>query len=396
MTISFDLLLPTYATTVDEHLTLALYDLMDCSLSGKCPEPAVIQRLILFLPLKHRIKLKEAVEIRNSKVVNFNPVLSALRGCNTAIYYISTGAAAKSAMFYLLKYLSKDPSSRASTLSVAKAALQDIAMYPSVAENTGTDTRTAQHWLNRIMNIFNGYGEFSAQLVASALLGVTAEPMSHRAQTFDFSRLLPLFVAQDEDVDDSDDEEDEIIDLLDRDQDITDERPDLCNCVESEDEDGEIKKAANPIQRRSSLNLAHRNRKSNARVDEPVAPGCKNPDIVGGDAVFVTHDEGYKYLPDELASFTLYEFFCTCSIVPKKISVIKSSDVINVAVAYDEEQREEDNDPMDDEDNSDRIRPGVKKTKTFEFNSDCPFHKTHEIRPRSKIIIPKLQPTPPR
>ena len=87
------------------------------------------------------------------------------------------------AMFYLIKYLLKDPNPRASTLSLAKAARQDITAYPSVAENTVTDVRTAQHWMNRIINMFNGQGEFSHQVVVSALLGIP-EPMSHRAQTF--------------------------------------------------------------------------------------------------------------------------------------------------------------------------------------------------------------------
>ena len=84
---------------VKGHLALALYVLMDSSLRGNEVHPDVLQRLILFLPLKHREMLYEAVEGRNAKVVNFNPTLTALRGCNTAIYYISTGAAAKSAMF---------------------------------------------------------------------------------------------------------------------------------------------------------------------------------------------------------------------------------------------------------------------------------------------------------
>lgn len=120
---------------------------MDSSLRGKEMQPDVLQRLILFLPVKHREMLYASVKKRNSKVVNFNPTLTALRGCNTAIYYISTGAAAKSAMFYLIKYLLKDPNPRALTLSIAKAARQDITAYPSVAENSGTDVRTAQHWI---------------------------------------------------------------------------------------------------------------------------------------------------------------------------------------------------------------------------------------------------------
>jgi hypothetical protein len=74
---------------VKGHLSLALYDLMDSSLRGKEIHRDVLQRLILFLPLKHREMLHEAIRERNSKVVNFNPTLTALRGCNTAIYYIS-------------------------------------------------------------------------------------------------------------------------------------------------------------------------------------------------------------------------------------------------------------------------------------------------------------------
>ena len=128
--------------------------------------------------------------MRNGKMVNFNPVLTALRGCNTAIYYISAGSAAKTTMFYLLKYLTKDPTVRTCTASIAKSCHDDIIAYPSVADNTGTDERTAQHWLNRIMNKFNGYGEYSGMLICACLLGAVAEPISHKAETLSLKSTL--------------------------------------------------------------------------------------------------------------------------------------------------------------------------------------------------------------
>ena len=42
------------------------------------------------------------------------------------------------------------------------------------------------------------------------------------------------------------------------------------------------------------------------------------------------------------------------------------------------------------------LKPGVKKTECFDFDEKSPYFHTHELRPRTKIILPKLQPTPPR
>ena len=166
-----------------DHLEVALYKLMDACEMGRDLEPLYLGRLIEFLPDFHHDKLFRAITMRNGKMVNFNPVLTALRGCNTAIYYISAGSAAKTTMFYLLKYLTKDPTVRTCTASIAKSCHDDIIAYPSVADNTGTDERTAQHWLNRIMNKFNGYGEYSGMLICACLLGAVAEPISHKAET---------------------------------------------------------------------------------------------------------------------------------------------------------------------------------------------------------------------
>jgi hypothetical protein len=297
----------------------------------------------------------------------------------------------------------KDPNPRASTLSIAKAARQDITAYPSVAENSGTDVRTAQHWMNRIMNMFNGQGEFSHQLVVSALLGTIPEPMSHRAQTFNFGRLLQDIdpPVNDDDNSDESEDEDDVINLAGS---INGERPDLVSDSESDaDDDNKNAKSesinANDASSKSrcDVNLAARNRRARRRVKEHPTSGVVKPDIVDGVAVFLTHDEAYKFRPSDFDDFTLYEFFCCVSILPKKKSL--GCDSLKASLSSDTTIEGNDVDmgnAISNDKKEDHLKPGVKKTECFDFDINSPYYESHEIRPRTKIIIPKLQPTPPR
>jgi hypothetical protein len=117
---------------------------------------AHVLTLVKSLPQKYRAALDRALAGRNLKVTEYNPVISAIRGCNTAIYLVSSGVAAQVSMLYTLKYITKDPVKRSATSSLALDARKHIAEYPSLAKDTGEVVRTAQHWLARILNSFNG------------------------------------------------------------------------------------------------------------------------------------------------------------------------------------------------------------------------------------------------
>ena len=137
----------------------ALVALIDASRDGVAMNGPHVEVLLAALPPSLRNLLDEALDPRNSRVIEFNPILTALRGCNTAIYLTSSGVAARIAMFYIIKYITKDPVERAATASLALAARKHIAKYPSLADDDGKKpvaVRTAQYWLLRLMNSFNG------------------------------------------------------------------------------------------------------------------------------------------------------------------------------------------------------------------------------------------------
>jgi hypothetical protein len=244
--------------------------------------------------------------------------------------------------------------------------------------------------------------EFSHQLVVSALLGVIPEPMSHRAQTFNFGRLLldtdaPL---NDDVLADISEDEDDIIDLADS---INGERPDLAIDSDSDandDEDGKnecTKKKAASTKSRADVNLAARNRRARRRVKEHSISGVVNPDIVDGVAVFLTHDEAYKFRSRDFDDFTLYEFFCCVIILPKKKTLVCNSEGTSLSTPTSIADNDVDMPDADaNEKKGGHLKPGVKKTDCFDLDVLSPYFHTHELRPRTKIIIPKLQPTPPR
>jgi hypothetical protein len=80
---------------------------------------------------------------RNSNIVMFNPALTSLTGSNTAAYFLGMLEQARGAMFYLVKYLTKDKTELAACLVTLLDARKHISNYPSVAENTGTKSRTS-------------------------------------------------------------------------------------------------------------------------------------------------------------------------------------------------------------------------------------------------------------
>jgi hypothetical protein len=81
----------------------------------------------------------------NGNVVGFHPALSAAAACNNAIMFLGNVVAAKSALMYVVKYIAKDRANLTNILSVFVSAHDHIQRHPSVAADTGTEIRTAQH-----------------------------------------------------------------------------------------------------------------------------------------------------------------------------------------------------------------------------------------------------------
>ena len=112
-------------------------------------------------------------------VVEFNPVISALLGCNTNVSVLGSDAQAKATLCYLLKYITKPPSEISHAIAIIHNARQTIQNHPSQADDTGSERRTAMHFLARVVNQFYGTIEVSAPVAALALLGMPAEISSH-------------------------------------------------------------------------------------------------------------------------------------------------------------------------------------------------------------------------
>ena len=116
---------------------------------------------------------------RNSNIVMFNPTLTSLTGSNTAAYFLGMLEQARGALFYLVKYLTKDKTELSACLVTLLDARKHISNYPSVAENTGTESRTSQHFLLRVLNSLSGMSEFGAQQAASVVMERPCTWISH-------------------------------------------------------------------------------------------------------------------------------------------------------------------------------------------------------------------------
>jgi hypothetical protein len=127
----------------------------------------------------------------NGRVVTFSPSLSAALACNTNVEPLGNFAQAKSALFYLLKYIVKDGSELANTLSLLHAADKHNQLYPSIADNTGTNVRNTQYLTTRLLNSISGQVEVGGQVASLSLCGVPSNLYSH---DFAFLHIHPAIV----------------------------------------------------------------------------------------------------------------------------------------------------------------------------------------------------------
>ena len=79
---------------------------------------------------------------------------------------------------YLTDYMTKDGVELSTSLSLFHDAATHIKNYPSTAADTGTVGRTAQHFLQRVLNSLSGQSEISATQAASSLLGMSSQSFS--------------------------------------------------------------------------------------------------------------------------------------------------------------------------------------------------------------------------
>ena len=111
---------------------------------------------------------------RNGLVVEFNPYLTSLLGCNSNLLYLGSTEQSKAALFYIGPYINKDGVKITDALPILMKAQEDTIKYPSVADDRDTAKRRAQHTLSRALNKLNGLIEVSDTQIGASLLQMSA------------------------------------------------------------------------------------------------------------------------------------------------------------------------------------------------------------------------------
>ena len=119
--------------------------------------------------------LCERLATANQYVVQHNPILTNAVKFNTNAILLGSHVQSLAATFYLTPYIAKGKVTPGTAFQAIYTSLQHVKEYPSVAKDSGTDQRTTQHWLTRILNTLSVQSEVSDQQAAFALLGNTLD-----------------------------------------------------------------------------------------------------------------------------------------------------------------------------------------------------------------------------
>jgi hypothetical protein len=288
------------------------------------------------------MSISKKLPCRNGNVVMFSPALTSLTGSNTAAYFLGMLEQARGALFYLVKYLTKDKTELSASLVVLLDARKHVDQYPSVAENVGTEIRTTQHFLVRVLNCLSGMSEYGAPQAASVAMERPCTWVSHL-----FTYVFPH----------------EILDWL--------------------------------AQTSESLRTAHTEATGNAHNDEYASVNDDDPDAanevlmeaithdgpcgsatvyqVDGRPVPVSRYQHYLLRPRELLMMTLPEFcLCTQIVLRKK----------------QKEGTDEEDIPLTTTHHVNDVPRNVGRPDNLRMrfaSADHPLYNTHEVQLRSKI-----------
>jgi hypothetical protein len=121
---------------------------------------------------------------RNGGVVAYNVVCTAALNCNTAMYFLGCSEQARAALFYLVKYMTKDSVKVSASMAVLLDAKQHLDKYPSTAEDSGCPDRTVKHFVTRVLNKLSGAQEVADTQAALRIVGGNAWFCSHTFRNF--------------------------------------------------------------------------------------------------------------------------------------------------------------------------------------------------------------------
>ena len=144
--------------------------------------PQDLQSAFDQFPQATQQQIIRAIVERNASVVEYNDVASVLLGCNTDASMLGSDSQAKLALCYILIYMTKPPAQLTKTISLVLHAREQVDLHPSQAKDTGTETRTAMYFLNKVLNDLSGLIEISAQMALACLLGMPSDTCTHDFQ----------------------------------------------------------------------------------------------------------------------------------------------------------------------------------------------------------------------
>jgi hypothetical protein len=140
------------------------------------PKRNAIVRELKSLSLKELIGLYDRVakklEDRNGWVVEYNPLLTSLLGCNSNLAFLGSKEQSKQALFYIGPYINKNGVKVIDALPLLAHAQNHALQYPSVADDSETSKRQVQYIVTRVLNKLNSLMEISDTQAALALLGM--------------------------------------------------------------------------------------------------------------------------------------------------------------------------------------------------------------------------------
>jgi len=140
------------------------------------PKRNAIMRELQSLSLKELIGLYDRVakklEDRNGWVVEYNPLLTSLLGCNSNLAFLGSKEQSKQALFYIGPYINKNGVKVVDALPLLAHAQNHALQYPSVADDSDTTKRQVQYIVTRVLNKLNSLMEISDTQAALALLGM--------------------------------------------------------------------------------------------------------------------------------------------------------------------------------------------------------------------------------
>lgn len=315
---------------------------------------------------------------RNGMVVETSDVAAVLLGCNTNLSILGSDSQSKASMCYLLKYITKPPAEIFQSLSLLYHARMKIQKYPSKAEDTGSDRRTAMHYVSCIMNQTNGLNEVSSQMAGAAIIGMPAETMSHK-----FTLVFPTATLEHIDSFWKNNKNPDDIYLMEDDEFGDVFEPLSTSDAAQNDDKNELQDTSNNDEDRDPLDFILENGYIYDECEPPQlfgqkddqAPRSSNGEAVDilnsatGKAVVPSHTN-YIFRGNHLLHLSYYEYAALISIVP-----ISKKSVHN--------QCAED-------------LGGRPVNNTFSFSSGHPLVETHTQRIRSKSLVPVLVLPPPK